>query len=272
MPPTLARVRWKTAARAPPHHVVRRVRQPGRLLPRTLRPGPQLDPARPALADRHRVLLVDMPNHGRSPWTDRSTTSPWPTRSPSCSIRPTRWRSSATRWAPRPRCSSRCATRSSWSGSWSSTWRPWPTPRLGLPRLHRRDAGHRTSRPRLPRGRGRCAPRQPYRTTAFAAFLLQNLHRSGEWWSWQPQPRAAARRCSAPSAAGPMTRRGPPAVRRADAVDRRRGLAVREGRVRARHGGALPARAPKVTIKGAGHWVHSEKPEVFREVLRRFVD
>ena len=27
----------------------------------------------------------------------------------------------------------------------------------------------------------------------------------------------------------------------------------------------------RVTIKGAGHWVHSEQPEVFVEVLRRFV-
>jgi pimeloyl-ACP methyl ester carboxylesterase len=27
-----------------------------------------------------------------------------------------------------------------------------------------------------------------------------------------------------------------------------------------------------VTVKGAGHWVHSEQPEVFVEVLRRFVD
>ncbi|MDQ4053174.1 MAG: alpha/beta fold hydrolase [Actinomycetota bacterium] len=28
----------------------------------------------------------------------------------------------------------------------------------------------------------------------------------------------------------------------------------------------------RVTVKGAGHWVHSEKPEVFVEVLRRFLD
>jgi len=28
----------------------------------------------------------------------------------------------------------------------------------------------------------------------------------------------------------------------------------------------------RVTVKGAGHWVHSEQPEVFIEVLRRFVD
>lgn len=31
-------------------------------------------------------------------------------------------------------------------------------------------------------------------------------------------------------------------------------------------------RVRKVTIKDAGHWVHSEQPEVFTEVLRRFVD
>jgi pimeloyl-ACP methyl ester carboxylesterase len=28
----------------------------------------------------------------------------------------------------------------------------------------------------------------------------------------------------------------------------------------------------RVTVKGAGHWVHSEQPEVFVEVLKRFVD
>jgi pimeloyl-ACP methyl ester carboxylesterase len=31
-------------------------------------------------------------------------------------------------------------------------------------------------------------------------------------------------------------------------------------------------RVRRVTIKDAGHWVHSEQPEVFLEVLRRFVD
>ncbi|MDT0201019.1 alpha/beta fold hydrolase [Nocardioides sp. AE5] len=31
-------------------------------------------------------------------------------------------------------------------------------------------------------------------------------------------------------------------------------------------------RVRRVTIKGAGHWVHSQQPEVFTEVVRRFLD
>ncbi len=41
------------------------------------------------------------------------------------------------------------------------------------------------------------------------------------------------------------------------------------------HVGAMDRLFPRnrrVTVKGAGHWVHSEQPEVFLEVLKRFVD
>jgi pimeloyl-ACP methyl ester carboxylesterase len=31
-------------------------------------------------------------------------------------------------------------------------------------------------------------------------------------------------------------------------------------------------RTRRVTVREAGHWVHSEQPEVFLEVLRSFVD
>jgi pimeloyl-ACP methyl ester carboxylesterase len=28
----------------------------------------------------------------------------------------------------------------------------------------------------------------------------------------------------------------------------------------------------RLTIKEAGHWVHSEQPEIFQQVLERFLD
>ena len=47
------------------------------------------------------------------------------------------------------------------------------------------------------------------------------------------------------------------------------------GYVRDEFAPQMEARFPnvrRVTIKGAGHWVHSEQPKVFAEVLARFVD
>ena len=35
---------------------------------------------------------------------------------------------------------------------------------------------------------------------------------------------------------------------------------------------ALFSRVQRITVKNAGHWVHSEQPEVFVQVLRRFLD
>jgi pimeloyl-ACP methyl ester carboxylesterase len=45
--------------------------------------------------------------------------------------------------------------------------------------------------------------------------------------------------------------------------------------VRPEHAEAMERLFPrvrKVTVKGAGHWVHSEQPEVFEQVLARFLD
>ncbi|MCW2818172.1 MAG: Esterase [Marmoricola sp.] len=99
-------------------------------------------------------------------------------------------------------------------------------------------------------------------------FLLQNLRRDGQGWRWQVDLEGLG--------GGLDTVSGWPA----DALE---GLTFEgpvlwvaggESRyVRPEHAAAMQALFPrqrKVTVKGAGHWVHSQKPDVFTEVLRRF--
>ncbi len=104
------------------------------------------------------------------------------------------------------------------------------------------------------------------------AFLLQNLRRHGETWSWQSNLDLVA----ADAAHGPDSRI-------ADFPDT--GAPAYEGPVLWLAGGAseyvraedLPAmralfpRTRLVTVKGAGHWVHSQAPEVVTQTLRRVV-
>ena len=104
------------------------------------------------------------------------------------------------------------------------------------------------------------------------SFLLQSLVRdgAGDGWRWRlnldalgPRPRAPAR---LPRAAAGRH------VRRAGALDRRGELDLRAAR---RTGARMDELFPStrlVKIKNAGHWVHSEQPEVFLETLRRFLD
>src|SRR4029450_3983832 len=106
---------------------------------------------------------------------------------------------------------------------------------------------------------------------AIRSFLLQNLRRDhsapGSGWRWQmnlellgdnlgkmggwPELRAAPYRGPVLSLAA--ERAG--YIRREDATGMR----------------ALFPRVQLVKIKGAGHWVHSEQPEVFIATTRRFL-
>ena len=92
----------------------------------------------------------------------------------------------------------------------------------------------------------------------------------GDGWRWQLNLDLLGAR---PGRAGGWPAR--PARRRAPYdgpvlwLGRRR-LALRQGRVR-RGDGPLFPRNRRVTVKGAGHWVHSEQPRSSLEVLRRFV-
>jgi pimeloyl-ACP methyl ester carboxylesterase len=101
-------------------------------------------------------------------------------------------------------------------------------------------------------------------------FLLQNLRRHGTTWSWQANldlfARDAARGTDSQIADFPALDAGPydgPVVwlvggdsgyvRDVDTAQMR----------------ALFPRARPVVVKGVGHWVHSEAPEVVTETLRR---
>ena len=101
-------------------------------------------------------------------------------------------------------------------------------------------------------------------------FLLQNLRRHGQEWSWQANlallARDAARGSESRIADFPATGEPPwdgPVVWL---------VGGDSGYVRAEDGEAMRALFPRtrlVTVKGVGHWVHSQAPEVVTETLRR---
>ena len=103
------------------------------------------------------------------------------------------------------------------------------------------------------------------------AFLLQNLRRDGDGWRWQANLDVLGD--SLPviggwpeeQLAGTSPYRGPVlwvAGSRSDYVTPEYAAAMDRW---------FPANR-LVRVKDAGHWVHSEQPEVFLEVLRRFLD
>jgi len=102
-------------------------------------------------------------------------------------------------------------------------------------------------------------------------FLLQNLRREDGGWRWQVNLDVLGAELAKVS--------GWPA----DQLD---GVSAYPGKVLWVAGARSPyvqqeyvaamdrwfPRNRRVVVKSAGHWVHSEQPEVFLEVLRRFVD
>lgn len=99
------------------------------------------------------------------------------------------------------------------------------------------------------------------------SFLLQNLRRTDDGWHWQPNLRVLRRDLDQlgdwPEEQG--TYDGP--VLWMGGAD--------SDYVTDEHAPAMEALFPRVrrvTVKNAGHWVHSQQPEVFTEVLRRFLD
>ena len=115
------------------------------------------------------------------------------------------------------------------------------------------------------------ALREAVPSATVRGFLLQNLRHEGDSWRWQvnldvlgadlaevggwPEERLAG-----------LSPYDGPVLWIAGA---------RSDYVREEYAGAMERwfpRTRRVTIKSAGHWVHSEQPEVFVQVLRQFVD
>ena len=102
------------------------------------------------------------------------------------------------------------------------------------------------------------------------SFLLQNLRREGDSWRWQINLELLD---------DAMADLGGFPAERLDGVAPYDGPVLwiggeRSDYVRDEYAAEMDRWFPRnrrVTIKGAGHWVHSEQPEVFLEVLRSFV-
>ena len=222
------------------------------------------------IAVDHRVLLVDMPHHGRSEWPDHfdyvdvadRVAGLFSADDPVALVGHSMGGKAAMVLALRhPELVERLCVvdvspvdyegRSEFAGYIEAMLA------LDLDTLqHRRDADEALSE---------AVPNRTVRS-----FLLQNLHRGEDGWSWRPNLEVLGRDLGALG--------GWPA----EALD---GVAPYEGStlwvagatspyVRDEYVEAMDRWFPKnrrVTIKGAGHWVHSEQPQVFTEVLRRFL-
>ena len=107
--------------------------------------------------------------------------------------------------------------------------------------------------------------------TTVRSFLLQNLRREGDSWRWQVnlevlgQDLAEVGGWPEDQLAGEAPYPGPVLWIGG----------ARSDYIRDEYVAAMDRWFPhnrRVTVKNAGHWVHSEQPEVFVQVLRQFLD
>ena len=224
-----------------------------------------------ALASRHRVTLVDMPDHGQSPWSDHFD-----------------YLAAADQVAELLSDDDPVALVGHSMGGKISMLVALRHPELverlvvvdvaPVPYDHATEfEGYIAAMRAIDldtlgrRAEAEDALREAVPNPTVRGFLLQSLRRDGDDWRWHLNLELLGRDLDAitdwPEAAlaGTAPYDGP--VLWVGGAD--------SGYVRHDYVEAMDRWFPRnrrVTVKGAGHWVHSEQPEVFVEVLRRFVD
>ena len=227
-----------------------------------------------ALAGEHRITLVDLPNHGRSPWTDRidyvqmadivaeQVLAPLVARGPVTLVGHSMGGKVAMMAALRHRELVQRLVVVDMAPVKYATAREFSR---YIATMHALDLATLSSREEADAALAEVAP-----SASVRAFLLQNLRRDGSGWRWQPNLEVLARdieRLSdwpADAVAGLPPYDGPVLW-----------IAGAESAyITPEHDAAMTALFPRkrlVSIKGAGHWVHSEKPEIFTQALAQFV-
>ena len=226
-----------------------------------------------ALSADHRVLLLDMPNHGRSPWTETfdyvdladldaaQLATPGGSDDPVALVGHSMGGKIAMCLALRhPEVVERLVVVDVAPVAYPSgrefvgyieTMRG-----LDLSALERRDQADEALRDAVP-------------NPVVRSFLLQNLRRTDDGWHWQMNLEllgASMDRLTGwpGDRLGEATYDGP--VLWVGGAD--------SDYIDDAHAPEMDRRFPRnrrVLVKGAGHWVHSEQPAVFLEVLRRFL-
>jgi pimeloyl-ACP methyl ester carboxylesterase len=223
-----------------------------------------------ALSDRHRVTLVDLPDHGRSAWTERVSYADMAL----AVARLLEELAPGERWA---------VVGHSMGGKVAmalALLRPELVDRLCVVDIAPVSYGTLSSFADYVRGMrsldlSRLTERatadrelQPYVSDPVVrGFLLQNLRRDGTGWRWQMNLALLGDRLADLGSwpdLGTDPYRGPTLWV----------AGAESSYVTPDHAPAMRALFPKVqlvTVKGAGHWVHSERPDVFVAALARFL-
>ncbi|MDZ5620802.1 alpha/beta fold hydrolase [Nocardioides sp. HM23] len=223
-----------------------------------------------ALAADHRVLLVDMPDHGRSPWSERfdfvaaadQVAELMSADDPVALVGHSMGGKAAMVLALRhPELVERlCVV------DVAPVAYPHASEFVGyIDAMLAIDLTTLADRAQADRALQDAVPDDGVR-----GFLLQNLRREGDDWRWQPNLELLREEID--EVGGWPT----------ESLDESSydGPVLWIGGSDSRYvlddyAGAMERYFPRVrrvTVKGAGHWVHSEQPAVFLEVLRRFLD